>query len=97
MNETALKRIKIWSTAILCIYVVTLTFYAAPYAKRDFINFSTRKLEAMIVAMNDQPPLESSKAMAPARDVTSIAEQYPASDSDIVRKLLEEQKNGTLR
>lgn len=85
---------------LLSAYSVGITMYSGSYIKSNFINWSTSKMVNGIVYLNtpngniDMPDTgKSGKAMPTPKELKDIELEYPASNSDIIRKILSEQGN----
>lgn len=83
---------------IFTVWFIGVNLYAAPYAKKDLTVWTTRQLESAIIAINNKDSIKISvdediikvqSSLPPSKDIATLAEQYPAAQSDIIRKLLE--------
>ena len=83
---------------ILLAWFIAINLYAYPYLKKDVKHSVTRKLENMIVAINGRPSLKikldenlvMEHSLPPSKNIAELAQKYPAADSDIIGRLLDE-------
>lgn len=85
---------------LLSAYSVGVTMYSGSYIKGNFVKWSTDKMVNGIVYLNtphgniDMPDTgKSVNAMPTPKDLKDIELEYPASNSDIIRKILTQQGN----